>query len=96
MIKYAQKDLRDMFREQLKEYKASVGPMTPEERKELDKWADSGHSPYDNPYLLYGGDGTLMGFIDAMRTAEDMLCNHEGYYWGCESEPIQKDGEPPF
>jgi hypothetical protein len=81
MIKYNKQEMKDLYREQLKAYKAEIGPMTPEERKELNKWVATGNNPYDNPYLLYRDDGHPMDFIDATRTAEDMWRNPEEYRW---------------
>jgi len=82
MSKYTKKDLRDMFRDQFRRYKAEIGHLTPDERKELNKWADNGNSPYDNPYLLYGENGHPMDFIDAARTDEDMWRNPGNYTFG--------------
>jgi len=91
MTKYAKKDLRDTFQEQIKKYKATIGFITPEERKELNKWAIAGNNPYDNPYLLYGDDGRPMYFIDAMRITQDMLRNPEDYYWNGSAKTFAED-----
>jgi len=82
MSKYTKKELKDMFRDQFRRYKAETGPLAPDELKGLNKWADNGNSPYDNPYSLYGEDGRPMDFIDAMRTDEDMRRNPVNYHFG--------------
>ena len=82
MIKYTKKELKDMLREELKKYNAQIGFMTTEERKELSEWVAAGNSPYDNPCLLWNGDGRPYDFITAIRIDEDMWLNPKNYHFG--------------
>jgi hypothetical protein len=76
MLKYTEKELR---RAALEKYEAGIGPMTPEERKELHAWVSRGRSVYDNPEYLYTENGYPFDFITAIRIAEDMINNPEDY-----------------
>ena len=46
--------------------------MTPAERKELQVWVRSGHSPYDNGCYIATEAGIPMDFVNALRMSEDM------------------------
>ena len=57
-----------------------VGAMSADEYRWLSHWFwREGESVRGNPWHLYGEDGRLMDFIDAMRTVEDMAANPQDY-----------------
>ena len=59
---FHKKDLRDM-RHYLKQFPDA----TPEEKKALRRWVNSGHSPYENGDYIVNDDGGPMDFINALR-----------------------------
>ena len=67
-------------------YEAEIGDITRQERAELHKWVSDGHSPYDNPCLLYGENGRLLDFITAIRIDGDMMRNPQDYFSGPDLE----------
>ena len=64
-------EVRTVLSEQYKQYVKEV-PMTPAERKELQTWVRSGHSPYDNGWYIATEVGIPMDFVNALRMSEDM------------------------
>ena len=82
MSKYTEVDLNDVLYKDLRQYEATVGRLTPNERKELREWVAAGNDVHCNPYLLYGENGHPLDFITAGRIAEDMRCNPDDYSWG--------------
>ena len=64
-------ELRTILTEQYQQYVKEV-PMTPAERKELQAWVRSGHSPYDNGWYIANDGGVPMDFVNALRMSEDM------------------------
>ena len=95
MIKYSTKELQRIRRKELKQYEATIGPLTPEERKELHAWVSRGRSVYDNPDYLYTENGYPFDFITAIRIAEDMIANPEDYRGGPD-ESYSEGDETPF
>jgi hypothetical protein len=81
MIKYTKKERNSVLRKDLKQYEVTIGPLTPEERKELRKWVKGGNSPYDNPCLFCDENGRTMDYITAIRIHEDMCANPEDYHF---------------
>lgn len=64
-------EVRTILSEQYQQYVKEV-PMTPVERKQLQDWVRSGHSPYDNGWYIATEAGTPMDFVNALRMSEDM------------------------
>lgn len=64
-------EIRDILREQLKQYKKEISSLTKEELQELEKWVSCGRSPYDNGDYIYTEYGYPMDFIQAMRLQEE-------------------------
>ena len=76
---YNTKSIKAYLREELKEYLRTIGEITVEEKRELQKWVASGKSVNDNPYLLYDESGYLFDFIRGCRIGIDM-CENPSYY----------------
>jgi hypothetical protein len=70
------------LRRELKEYEASIGDLTPDERSELREWVAAGNSVYANPGLLANEDGGPLCFIEGIRICADMEDNPGGYVFG--------------
>jgi hypothetical protein len=64
---------------ELKQYEASFGDLTPNERIALHEWIADGNSVRDNPSLIAGEDGNPLGFIEAFRLIADMESYPEDY-----------------
>lgn len=64
-------EVRTILSEQYQQYVKEV-PTTPAERKQLQDWVRSGHSPYDNGWYIATEAGAPMDFINALRMSEDM------------------------
>lgn len=98
MIEFTKKDVRDMLREELRRYKATIGRLEPDERKELREWVAAGNSVHCNPYYLAGEDGAPLDYITAIRIAEDMWCDPEDYHTAPEPGLCAdiEDDELPF
>ena len=65
-----------------KEYEKTINDLTPQERIELLEWVDDGNRVYDNPYCMFGEDGSPMDFVKAYRITIDMLDNPQDYDFG--------------
>lgn len=63
---------QEVLVELLKEYKKEI-KMTPEERRELEKWVASGNSPYDNGDYAYGENGRPLDFVSAIRAVDEEI-----------------------
>lgn len=63
---------RKFLTEQLKSYIKEMS-MTKEERKELEKWVSSGHSPYDKGDYIYSDAGYPLDFVSAMRVQQEEM-----------------------
>jgi len=67
------------LRRELKQYEASIGDLTSEERKEFHEWVNDENSVYDNPFWIAGEDGNPLCFISAIRFVSDMVNHPEDY-----------------
>ena len=76
---YTKREIRNVLRRELKLYEASVGDLTPNERKALHQWVADGNSVYENARWLAGEDGNPLCFIAAIRLEDDMLRHPEDY-----------------
>ena len=76
---YTKREIRNVLRRELKQYEASVGDLSPDERKELHQWVADGNSVYENAFWLAGEDGNPLCYIAAMRLVSDMLNHPEDY-----------------
>jgi hypothetical protein len=97
-IIYTRKDVRDFLQNELRRYKAEIGRLTPEERRELRAWVVDENSAYDNPYHLAGESGHPLDYITATRIVEDMRQNPKSYGIGYKSVQYadSEDHELPF
>ena len=69
--------LREWKAELLREFKREMRPYlkrfpdaTPEEKRDLRRWVNSGHSPYENGDYIVNDDCGPMDFISAQRFLE--------------------------
>ena len=69
--------LREWKAELLREFKREMRPYlkrfpdaTPEEKRDLRRWVNSGHSSYENGDYIVNDDGGPMDFISAQRFLE--------------------------
>jgi len=76
---HAKRETRNALRMELKQYEASVGDLTSDERKALHQWVTDGNSVYDNANWLAGEDGKPLCFIAAIRLEADMFSYPEHY-----------------
>ena len=70
--KNIKREVRELLKEQLKEYESAI-TMTKAERRQLHEWVASGRSPYDNGSYLSDCTGSPMGFVSALRFEKDLL-----------------------
>ena len=68
--RHVKREVRDLLSEQLKNYEAGF-TMTYEERRLLQEWVSSGHSPYDNGNYVYGA-GVPLDFVSALRCEREL------------------------
>jgi hypothetical protein len=73
------REIRNILRRELKQYEASVGALTPDERKALHQWVADGNSVYENPCWFAGENGNPLCYIEAVRLGADMLSHSENY-----------------
>jgi hypothetical protein len=64
---YTGVEVQEFMSLELEQYEARVSDITPHERRQLRKWVSSGNSIYDNPSNLFGENGNLIDFIEAIR-----------------------------
>ena len=76
---YTKREIRNVLRRELKQYEASFGDLTSDERKELHEWLTDGNSVYDNPFWIADEDGRPLCYISAIRLVSDMLSYPEDY-----------------
>ena len=107
--KHVKREVRELLREQLKEYELHT-KMTQKERQELHAWVARGRSPYDNGDYLCDSCGYPLDFISALRsnaelqewfdslTAEEKEAeiNGERYCFDTQSEDVYLNLAPPF
>ena len=96
--RHCMKEKPAMLRRELKEYEATIGELTQEERRELRKWVADGNSVHVNPGWMCSESGHPMDFITAIRIEEDMRNNPEDYWPSAEQEWAmeQLEEEIPF
>jgi len=71
-------ELRALIRAELKTllcYVEAFDDLTKEEKDELREWMAHGNSVNSNPFLIYGDNGCLMDFVNAIRFADDMAAD---------------------
>ena len=77
---YEDKRRNDPLLKELIEYLPTVGDITEYEKAELHEWIVSGHSVYDNPYMIYSDFGCPMDFIEGCRIGDDIRDNPTDYF----------------
>ncbi len=87
------------FQREVRSYLKKLPDATPEEKRDLRHWVNSGHSPYENGDYIVNDDGGPMDFINARRFLEEeyleYLKDPDGYHakkTSCDSEP--EEGYP--
>ena len=82
-LKAWEKEYRNKYRQEMRQYLKDFPDATPEEKRDLQSWVRSGHSPYDNGDYIATDSGGPMDFINARRFLEDeyqeYLKDPEGY-----------------
>ena len=63
-------ELRREFKREMRPYLKRFPDATPEEKRDLRRWVNSGHSPYENGDYIVNDDGRPMDFIGAQRFLE--------------------------
>ena len=67
--------------------------MTPEERKDLEKWVAAGNSPYENgDWICYEGGG-LVDFITAERMMKEQIEWFDSLSYEEQQELLHPEGE---
>jgi len=79
MTNYTKKDRKNVLHSELKQYEATIGHISPEERKSLYEWVAAGNQAICNPYCLCEENGNPMDYITAIRLIEDMNRHPENY-----------------
>lgn len=60
-----------IIRQEMKDFENTY-PMTPSERKEVNKWVSNGNCIYTNPWYWYYENGNEMNYLDALRFEEEL------------------------
>ncbi len=63
-------ELLQEFKREMRSYLKRFPDATPEEKRDLRRWVNSGHSPYENGDYIVNDDGGPMDFISAQRFLE--------------------------
>lgn len=71
VMKQWKKEYRIQCQREMREYLKNFPDATSEEKRDLQSWVRSGHSPYDNGDYLATDSGRPMDFINARRFLED-------------------------
>lgn len=83
-------ELLKEFKREMRSYLKQFPDATPEEKRELCRWVNSGHSPYENGDYIVNDDGGPMDFINAQRFLEveyqEYLKHLDAYRGGQDSE----------
>ena len=58
------------FKREMRSYLKRFPDATPDEKRDLRHWVNSGHSPYENGDYIVNDDGGPMDFISAQRFLE--------------------------
>jgi len=72
-------EIQEMLQQELERYKTKISKLTPYERRRLREWVACGNSVNDNPYDLYGEDGSPMDFIAARRTYPEYVAYNKTF-----------------
>ena len=59
------------FKREMRSYLKRFPDATPDEKRDLRRWVNSGHSPYENGDYIVNDDGGPMDFISAQRFLEE-------------------------
>ena len=70
------KEFQNRFRRELRQYLKEFPDATPDEKRDLESWVRSGHSPYDNGDYVATEYGGPMDFINARRFMEEAYLNY--------------------
>ena len=84
VLKEWDKEHRKICRREMTRYLKDFPDATPEEKRALNSWVRSGHSPYENGDFISAESGGPMDFINAIRFQEEMyqeyLKNPEDFF----------------
>lgn len=58
------------FKREMRSYLKRFPDATPDEKRDLRRWVNSGHSPYENGDYIVNDDGRPLDFISAQRFLE--------------------------
>ena len=70
-LKEWKKEHRNKCRREMRLYIKDFPDATPEEKRDLNSWVRSGHSPYENGDYVATDSGSPMDFINARRFLEE-------------------------
>ena len=70
-LKEWEKEYRNKCRREMRQYLKDFPDATPEEKRDLNSWVRSGHSPYENGDFIATESGSPMDFINARRFLEE-------------------------
>ena len=95
------------FKREMRSYLQGFPDATPEEKRDLHRWVNSGHSPYENGDYVVSDSGEPMDYIHAGRFLEEVYrnglshsdSNHETQDSKAEVSPVidpETGGELPF
>jgi len=70
-LKEWENEYRNKCRREMRQYLKDFPDATPEEKRDLQRWVRSGHSPYDNGDYIATDSGGPMDFINARRFLEE-------------------------
>ncbi len=84
ILKEWEKEYRNKCRREMRQYLKGFPDATLEEKRDLESWVRSGHSPYENGDYIATESGGPMDFINARRFLEaeylEYLKDPEGYH----------------
>lgn len=83
-------ELLKEFKREMRSYLKQFPDATLEEKRDLRRWVNAGHSPYENGDFIVNDDGVPMDFINAQRFLEaeyqEYLKDPDAYRGGQDSE----------
>ena len=83
-------ELLKEFKREMRSYLKQFPDATPEEKRDLRRWVNAGHSPYENGDFIVNDDGRPMDFLNAQRFLEveyqEYLKDPDAYRGGQDSE----------
>jgi len=77
--RHCMKEHKRALRKELKAYEYAIANLKVEERDALREWVLGGNSVYDNPYHMTDDYGKPLDFVDAVRTAAELMEYEEHY-----------------